>query len=241
MVKKEEEKRTWQMWQLKHSLWYLPFSWPSEEETACFSIGRLHRRHYKAHQYTPGGSVAIVRTLGRYIFFQQRSHSTPPPSTWIHLPSSIFVAHRTHTLGLFPAAFFLSALCSPDLSFSVLERAGSFTVFISGEIDAVVLLLCGRAPPPPFTVVVDPPAPGSTPNDLPLPVDLLFASPGRPPAASATAPSISVSIARSSFPIPIDAAPALSVYREYALRLPLLLPLALRRAGVPRPGPPSFA
>ena len=38
-------RRTWHTWQPKHSRWYFPFNWPSDEETACFSIGKLHRRH----------------------------------------------------------------------------------------------------------------------------------------------------------------------------------------------------
>ncbi len=31
---------------MKQSRWYLPLSCPSEDDTACFSIGKLQRRHY---------------------------------------------------------------------------------------------------------------------------------------------------------------------------------------------------
>lgn len=40
------KQRTWHVWQLKQSLWYFPLSWPSEDETACFSMTKLQRRHF---------------------------------------------------------------------------------------------------------------------------------------------------------------------------------------------------
>ena len=87
------------------------------------------------------------RTFGRYIFFQHRSHSTLPPSTWIHLPSSIGFTQRTHVLVLgrfvdalrgFPVASARSSAASRfDGSVGlVCERMGGF-----GDLVALSLWL----------------------------------------------------------------------------------------------------
>ena len=110
----DERRRTWQVKQLKHSRCHLPLSWPSDDDTACFSITLLQRRHCKttkAYQYvTVQHRTSLCseqpqdeprkerrRTFGRYIFFQHLSQSTFPPSICIHLPSSIAFSHRMHT------------------------------------------------------------------------------------------------------------------------------------------------
>src|ERR1700735_1778485 len=66
--------------------------------------------------------------LGKYIFFQHFSHSTPPVSVCIHLPSSIVFSHLIHSF------FFLRFDSSKDADDGVVsDRAGSFGALCSGE------------------------------------------------------------------------------------------------------------
>ena len=92
--------------------------------------------------------------MGRYIFFQHRSHSTLPPSTCIHLPSSIGFTHRTHVLVLGRFVDALRGFAAPDASARssavrrfdgsvglVCERIGSFGDFAALSLSFVLSLL----------------------------------------------------------------------------------------------------
>ncbi len=96
----------------------------------------------------------MKRTFGRYIFFQHRSHSTLPPSTWIHRPSSIGFTQRTHVLVLgrfvdalrgFPVTSARSSAASRfDGSVGlVCERIGSFGDRVALSLSPVLSLSRG--------------------------------------------------------------------------------------------------
>lgn len=102
------------------------------------------------------GRERCKRTFGRYIFFQHRSQSTLPPSTCIHLPSSIGFTQRTHVLvrGRFVDALrglpvpVASARSSAASRFDgsvglVCERIGSFGDFVALSLSFVRSLLGG--------------------------------------------------------------------------------------------------
>jgi len=72
-------------------------SCPSEDDTACFSMGLLQRRHCGVTVSKHDQYESYSPTFGKYIFFQHLSHNTPLPfSTRIHLASSMSLEHRKH-------------------------------------------------------------------------------------------------------------------------------------------------
>lgn len=68
-------------------------------------------------------------TLGKYMFFQQRSHMTPPPSVRIHRSSSMVLLHLRHARTFSVRRLASSLLVrEPGL---VCERVGSFGLMLS--------------------------------------------------------------------------------------------------------------